>query len=150
MIIQQQKVLVVSKTIDLDCSAQDPFEIPQIDISMLMPNFPGSIFPLFGVRLSLKTNDKKDSPLEQYDFLFRACSLSVFLKDLGMIRRLETETNINPQDTLAEPYPIQAVSEDRISQVFVHQSRQYIRHPLQARRTLNPGWVEFDCQYHCM
>jgi hypothetical protein len=152
MNIQQQKVLVVTETSDPDYSAQDPCGIPQIKISMLLSNYPGPIFPLFGMRLSLKTSDKKDAPLELYDFLFRACSFSVFQEALDKIRRLKIMQGpyqrLAPEDT----YPVQTIAENQLEAIFVYQDRQYIQNPfpLRERRILNPGWEEFDCKYRCM
>lgn len=146
---QQQKVLVVTETSGLDHSVQDPCEIAQIDISMLLPNFPGPMFPLFGARLSFQTNHKNSSQPEQADILFRACSLSVFDEALDMIQCLKRAQKPDRQAALLSPYQTQTVDVSCARKIFLHQKRQILRHPFQASRILNPEWEEFDCKYHC-
>jgi hypothetical protein len=148
--IHQEKVLVVNGASGPGHNAQDPGGTPQINMSMLMPSYPGPDAPLFGVRLFCRTSGKSNARKEQCDILFQADCLSAFQRVLDDLRHLKKSPIIHQQAVLSNPYPTQIVDEDQIAQMFVHRTRPYRQWPLRVRRILNPEWEEFDCKYRSM
>lgn len=109
---------------------QAHYEIPQIDVSMLMPYYPGPHAPLCGVRIFAKAMQGKDSLYKPFDLLFRADNFSQFELVEHQLQSIEWQQEELQPWILSDIYPIQIVLKFQI-RVFFEAAKQYSRILLQ-------------------
>jgi len=88
--------------------------IPQVDISMLLPDYPGKAGCLVGVRLYVEDTGEKGSEYKPCDVLFRVDSLQSFRTTASLLPGGVWPREVVERLILSKPYPIQIVSEDQM------------------------------------
>ncbi len=111
----RKKIVVFVSTNDEGLLDPAHGEIPQIDVSMHHPDYPGSHAPLFGRRLVSRDSHEKYSGYRAVDFLFRARS---FAEALRLAVQLQPR-GWQPEELrpwfVEAPYPIQTFPLNHIS-----------------------------------
>ena len=88
--------------------------IPQIDVSMQLTCYPGSQFPLFGVRLEVPETSEIGSRRTLVEFLFHARSLVESLRTAYQLRPIKcTLKELRPL-LLSGRYPVRTLHPDQI------------------------------------
>jgi hypothetical protein len=85
-------------------------EIPQIDVSMHLPDYPGSRFPRYGLRLSVPETERKDSPHRPVDFLFHARTPEESLRTTSQLRSIKCTPEGLRHMPRADLHPVQILS----------------------------------------
>lgn len=98
-------------------------EIPQIDVSRQLPNYPGMQSPVFGLRTEVVEIPGKCSPYKQVDLLFRASNFAESLATAVLLRPTRYTPEELPQRFVEVPYPIQTVQLNQSQLLQVLQSR---------------------------
>lgn len=110
--MRHREIAVVSTTSDC-CVPAIHHEIPQIDVSMHLPNYPGSRQPLFGQRLLLPENQETCSPHRPVDFLFRAHNFAEAVCTGARLQSTTCTLTELRKRFLSDPHPVQIVLTDR-------------------------------------
>ena len=85
---EQKAVALVSTTTD-QLQGQGLCEIPQVDVSMHLPSYPGSEWPLFGCATSALDNRVGGSKCKPVVLLFRARNLEESRQIAGLLQPIE-------------------------------------------------------------
>ena len=114
---RESALIMVPANYPDDC-VQDLFEIPQIDVSMLMPCYPGRFCRLGGVRVCAEASPARHSGHKHIDLLFRVSSPTQFLAAASRLRSIRLRPEAYRRRILAGPYPIEIFQEEQIYQIF--------------------------------
>lgn len=106
--MRHTEVAVVSTT--LSCYFRSIHrEIPQIDVSMHLPNSPGLQQPVFGRRILIAETPKKHSPRTPIDLLFRARTFLEAIYTGDRIQSIKCTLIELRKHFVSTPYPVQIV-----------------------------------------
>lgn len=106
--MKNKETVLVSTTLDHSVWSA-PDGIPQIDVSMLMPNYPGSQSHLFGRLLSIAESPERCLPCKPIVVLFRDRTFEESLLTASLIQSRGWTPAALQRSFLVDPHPIEIV-----------------------------------------